>query len=75
VTFLLNTVVRLRGLMRGDSLSKVIRKMAPRPDFESAHKRPPCDSIIERLMGSPNAGTLSLGRKECVEDLVRMFWL
>src|SRR5580700_2327936 len=30
---------------------RVNRKVAPRPESPMNHRRPPCDSIIERLMG------------------------
>ena len=34
-------------------VGRVKRKLAPRGELSAAHKRPPCDSIIERLMRSP----------------------
>ena len=35
------------------SAGRLIRNVAPEPLFGSAHNRPPCSSIIERLMASP----------------------
>src|SRR5258705_6333831 len=32
---------------------KVKQKLAPRGELLAAHKRPPCDSIMERLIRSP----------------------
>src|ERR1700745_2348387 len=32
---------------------KVKQKLAPRGELLAAHRRPPCDSIMERLMRSP----------------------
>src|SRR5580700_4647713 len=34
-------------------VGRVKQKLAPRGELSAAHKRPPCDSIIERLMRSP----------------------
>jgi hypothetical protein len=31
----------------------VNRKVAPGPELEVARKLPPCDSIMERLLGNP----------------------
>src|SRR5580693_4017737 len=35
------------------AVGKVKWKVAPRPELALAHKRPPCDSTIERLIESP----------------------
>src|SRR2546430_3292911 len=35
------------------SVGRLKQKLAPRCEFFSAHKRPPCDSTMERLMRSP----------------------
>src|SRR5258708_282073 len=34
-------------------MGRVKQKLAPRGELSAAHKRPPCDSTIERLMRSP----------------------
>src|SRR5258708_7208883 len=34
-------------------VGRVKQKLAPRGELSAAHKRPPCDSTIERLMRSP----------------------
>ena len=35
------------------SLGKVNWKVAPGPELDVAHKRPPCDSMMDRLIGNP----------------------
>src|ERR1700681_3773110 len=35
------------------SLGRVKRNVAPRPGLAAAHKRPPCDSTMERLIDNP----------------------
>src|SRR5580693_2661329 len=35
------------------SMGSVNWKVAPRPELALAHKRPPCDSMIDRLIESP----------------------
>src|SRR6266851_155381 len=34
-------------------VGRVKQKLAPRGELSAAHKRPPCDSTMERLMRSP----------------------
>src|SRR4030088_305895 len=34
-------------------VGRVKQKLAPRGELSTAHKRPPCDSMMERLMRSP----------------------
>src|SRR4030088_278237 len=34
-------------------VGRVKQKLAPRGELSAAHKRPPCDSMMERLMRSP----------------------
>jgi len=43
-------LVACLGVSQGDSREC---EEAPRPPFDVAHSRPPCDSTIERLIASP----------------------
>jgi hypothetical protein len=38
---------------RAAALDRVKQKLAPRGELSAAHKRPPCDSTIERQIRSP----------------------
>src|SRR5665213_3225893 len=42
-------------------------KVAPRGELSVAHKRPPCDSMIDRLMDSPIPVPLSLVVKNALK--------
>src|ERR1700740_3065306 len=42
-------------------------KVAPRPGAPAAHKRPPCDSMIDLLMGRPMPVPLSLVVKNALK--------
>ena len=35
------------------SIGSVNWNVAPGPELEAAHKRPPCDSMIDLLIGNP----------------------
>jgi hypothetical protein len=50
-------------------LGRVNRKVAPRSELLVNHERPPCDSMIDRLMGSPHTSPVILGREECLADV------
>ena len=46
---------------------RVNRNVAPSAETPAAHKRPPCDSMIDRLMGSPMPVPLSLVVKNALK--------
>src|ERR1035438_8531457 len=50
-------------------VGRVKQKLAPQGELAAAHKRPPCDSMIERLMGSPIPVPLSLVVKNALKIL------
>ena len=50
---LLNFFRRRAHCYRAPAVGKVKWKVAPRPELAVAHKRPPCDSMMERLIVRP----------------------
>jgi hypothetical protein len=48
-------------------VGNVKQNLAPRGELSAAHKRPPCDSMMERLMGSPIPVPLSLVVKNALK--------
>ena len=53
------------------AVGKVKWNVAPRPLFAVAHKRPPCDSTMERLIDNPMPLPWGLVVKNAVKDLPR----
>ena len=49
------------------SLGRVNWNVAPRPELAAAHKRPPCDSMMDRLIGSPMPVPLALVVKNALK--------
>src|SRR2546422_3707413 len=49
------------------SLGRVKWNVAPGPELAAAHKRPPCDSMIDRLIGSPIPVPLGLVVKNALK--------